>query len=215
MKIKNKLFDEASGSIGGFTFAGSQGGMYMKNKSNPKNPNTAKQQIVRSAMSSANSKWHTMTTAQREVWDKWGGTLEKEDILGNKVDISGWSAFAGAFILATRASLDLSAIGANTSIKAGYYSIGSLNVVQGSSKLQVASGIPTGSLVLVFVSPVVEQTINNFGGTYEYVNKGITKNTARMDVQAKVPAGKRVFVKLVGQETGGRYSESRYFKVDG
>jgi hypothetical protein len=36
MKIKNKLFDEASGSIGGFTFAGSQGGMYMKNKSNPK-----------------------------------------------------------------------------------------------------------------------------------------------------------------------------------
>jgi hypothetical protein len=215
MKIKNKLFDEASGSIGGFTFAGSQGGMYMKTKSNPRNPNTAKQQIVRSAMAGATVKWRSMTTAQRKVWDSWGKTLDKEDILGNKVEISGWSAFAGAWILTKRGDLYNETIGANTSISSGYFSIGTINAVQGASKLQIASGVPQNTAVLIFVSPVLSQTINNFGGTYDYSRNGIVKNTARLDVQAKVPAGKRVFVKIVGLESGGRYSEPKYFKVDG
>ena len=215
MKIKNKLFDEASGSIGGFTFAGSQGGMYMKTKSNPRNPNTAQQRIVRSAMAGATVKWRAMTTAQRKVWDEWGKTLEKEDILGNKIDISGWSAFAGAFILATRGGVFVSTVGTNTSIKSGYFSIGTINAVQGASKLQIASGIPETTTVLVFVSPIVEQTINNFGGTYDFMSADDVKNTARSTVMDKVPAGKRIFVKLVGIESGGRYSKPKYMKIDG
>jgi hypothetical protein len=104
----------------------------MKTKSNPRNPNTAQQRIVRSAMAGATVKWRAMTTAQRKVWDEWGKTLEKEDILGNKIDISGWSAFAGAFILATRGGVFVSTVGTNTSIKSGYFSIGTINAVQGS-----------------------------------------------------------------------------------
>lgn len=215
MKIKNKLFDEASGSIGGFTFAGSQGGMYMKTKSNPKNPNSSKQRLVRNAMASATVKWRTMTSAQRKVWDNWGSTLEKQDILGNKVEISGWSAFAGAFILTKRGDLYNETVGANTSIKSGYMSIGTLNAVQGTTKLQITNSVAVPEATLVFVSPVVDQTINNFGGTYDYSRNGIAKNTARLDVQDKVPAGKRVFVKLVGLQSGGRYSKPRYFTVDG
>jgi hypothetical protein len=214
MKILNQLFDKASGSIGNFTVAGSQGGMYMKIKSNPDNPNTNKQQIVRNAMATATISWKNLTHAQRAVWEDWGKTLVKEDILGNKLKISGWSAFAGAFVIRVRAGLTTNGM-APTSILKDYASSSLFTTENGGANAVIKSGVTTDRTIAIYKSPFVRNTVNNFGGTYEFVKAGNIKTSNSMVVSTKVGAKQRMFVKLVVSEANGRHSLPIVLTIDG
>lgn len=58
-----------SGSVGSTTFSNNSGGHYVKNKSNPTNPGTIRQTIIRGYLAQMAQAWRNLTEAQRLQWN--------------------------------------------------------------------------------------------------------------------------------------------------
>lgn len=71
MKLKN-LFGEFSGSIGAMTFSRNRYGFYVKNRSNPVNPNTQKQLIARQSFAEGASFYRTLNENDKSLWSLYG-----------------------------------------------------------------------------------------------------------------------------------------------
>jgi hypothetical protein len=94
MLFKSALVTSISGSIGGMTGSHNRSGMYLRARAIPVNPNTAQQQVVRSAMRDLASRWvETLTAFQREDWDVYGSLVPLPNSLGTPVEQSGIAAY--------------------------------------------------------------------------------------------------------------------------
>lgn len=93
MKFKSQVFTQASGSIGGQTFSHNKGGMYTRARRTPTNPNTLRQQIVRSAVGGAANMWNALTDAQRAAWKLYGENVPVLNRLGDPIILSGQQQF--------------------------------------------------------------------------------------------------------------------------
>ena len=83
MKFKSALVTQVSGSVGGATMAVNKGGMYMRARSIPTNPNTAFQQSVRTFFKAIMNAWtNTLTAAQRAGWNTYATNTPIVDSLG-------------------------------------------------------------------------------------------------------------------------------------
>lgn len=214
MKVISQLYDEASGSIGNLTAASGNGGQYFKQKSNPRNPNTAYQQVVRNALAGANSAWMGMSVAVRETWETWAGTLTSDNILGTAITVSGWSAFAGSYVLMTQASLPTATIIAGAPATAGYASSSNITINADNDVLNVVSTDATVRKMSVYVSTAQRKTINNYGDGYRFnVNDDVSNNDTAVTTKAVI-AGKRYFVKVQVVELDGRYSKPTTTHLD-
>lgn len=90
MKIKSQTFSQASGSMAGLTASRNKGGMYMRARAVPVNPNTPAQQRVRNAMSQLTSNWSgLLTDVQRAAWATYAANTPIIDTLGNSINLSG------------------------------------------------------------------------------------------------------------------------------
>lgn len=69
MIFKSGLITQASGSLGGLTASHNKGGMYLRARAIPVNPQSAQQTAVRNALSQLTGAWlGTLTQAQRDAW---------------------------------------------------------------------------------------------------------------------------------------------------
>lgn len=93
MKFKSALITQASGSIGGITFATGIGGMFMRARAIPVNPNTEAQNAVRSALGALTSFWNTLTTNQRNGWNAYAAQVPLPDTFGDPRLVSGFNHF--------------------------------------------------------------------------------------------------------------------------
>lgn len=92
--IKSTILAQISGSINGTTFAHNQGGAYARNRSAVSNPNTGRQAQVRTAMTAMSKMWgQSLTQAQRDEWNAYGGALSVLNRLGDTISLSGIAAF--------------------------------------------------------------------------------------------------------------------------
>lgn len=67
--LPGPMIAEARGSVGGTTFSRNRYGLYTRNKSSPVQPNTPRQQSIRSSFTHAAQRFRdTLTPAQREAW---------------------------------------------------------------------------------------------------------------------------------------------------
>lgn len=90
MKIKSAIITEASGSLGGFTASHNRGGLYLRARTIPTNPNTSYQQVIRAAVAQLTSLWmNTLTAGQREAWDIYAFNVELPDTLGEPRNVGG------------------------------------------------------------------------------------------------------------------------------
>jgi hypothetical protein len=90
MKFKSQLVTQASGSIGGATFARNRGGLYVRARSVPVNPNTGFQSDVRGYFSNAVGRWNdALTQAQRDGWNLYAEQVPLTDSLGDPRNIGG------------------------------------------------------------------------------------------------------------------------------
>lgn len=214
MKIKSQLYDEASGSIGGLTASNGKGGLYFKNKPNPSNPNTAKQQVVRNALAGANTAWTGMTTGNRAKWEAWASTLTSKNSIGTDITVSGWASFAGAFVLLTQASIATNPLLTSAPATAGYASSADITLKNTANKVAVSTSSETSRAVSIFTSTAQKQTINNYGGGYNFNKRAaLVKDTDIATTQATV-AGKRYYAKVQVIETDGRYSKPSTIQLD-
>ncbi|MCK4306571.1 MAG: hypothetical protein KAY24_20175, partial [Candidatus Eisenbacteria sp.] len=85
----NPILGPLSGSMGGLTYARNKGGLYVKMKASPTNPNSARQQAARGILSTASGLWQALTDAQRNAWDIYGAEKPRTDPLGQEYYLTG------------------------------------------------------------------------------------------------------------------------------
>jgi len=83
-----------AGSIAGTTFARNRYGSYARARTKPINPNTALQQLVRSALSQLTTRWaQTLTADQRTAWNLYGANVVMQNRLGESINLSGFNHY--------------------------------------------------------------------------------------------------------------------------
>lgn len=88
--FKSQVLTQASGSVGGLTYSHAAGGMYMRARAFPVNPNTTFQQQVKSALTALVVRWtETLTPTQRASWNLYAANTPTTNALGDTIFLSG------------------------------------------------------------------------------------------------------------------------------
>ena len=94
MKLTPTLGGAYSGSIGGLTASHNKGGQYLRRRSVPTNPNTLRQQLVRSILGGLVNTWSDdLTDAERQAWRDYAQNTPVTDSLGQSMTLSGLNMF--------------------------------------------------------------------------------------------------------------------------
>jgi len=85
---------QMSGSIAGNTHARNRFGNYIRARTKPVNPNTAKQILVRGIVADLTSRWAQILTAnQRAAWNLYASSVNMKNRLGETVKLSGFNHY--------------------------------------------------------------------------------------------------------------------------
>lgn len=94
MAIIQPILGSLRGSIGDNTFSHNRGGDYVRRRVSPTNPNSTRQQTMRTFLGTLAALWSsTLTPAQREQWNTWAGQQAKEGPLGNSINWTGINGY--------------------------------------------------------------------------------------------------------------------------
>lgn len=81
---------QRSGSIGGTVWSHNSSGAYIRARSIPVNPNTARQVAVRNAVRAITIAWATvLTQLQRDAWDVYAANVSWVNKLGQTINLTG------------------------------------------------------------------------------------------------------------------------------
>ena len=85
---------QMSGSMAGNTFARNRYGNYVRARTKPINPNTAKQVLVRAVMAELTTRWaQTLSDAQRVAWNLYGSSVKMKNKLGEDIYLTGYNHY--------------------------------------------------------------------------------------------------------------------------
>lgn len=85
---------QMAGSIAGNVFARNRYGNYVRSRTKPTNPNTARQQAVRASLAQLTVRWaQTVTAAQRAAWDLYASNVIMTNRLGETTHLSGYNHY--------------------------------------------------------------------------------------------------------------------------
>jgi hypothetical protein len=85
---------QISGSVGGDVFARNRSGNYIRPRTKPTNPNTARQVAVRAALSMLTERWsETLTVAQRTAWNLYASNVTVQNRLGEAIKLTGFNHY--------------------------------------------------------------------------------------------------------------------------
>lgn len=94
MAIIQPILGSLRGSIGDNTFSHNRGGDYVRRRVSPTNPNSTRQQTMRTFLGTLAALWSsTLTAAQRAQWNTWAENQTKEGPLGNSINWTGINAY--------------------------------------------------------------------------------------------------------------------------
>jgi hypothetical protein len=219
VKFKSQIITQASGSIGGTTFSHNRGGMYMRSRATPTNPNSPQQQAVRSAVASLVSAWNNVLTApQRAVWDAYAENTPVLNKLGEPINVGGLAMYIRANVPALQAGLARNDDGP-TIFNTGEYTepvIGTISEAGQTMSLAFTEAddwvSEDGAAMLVLASRGQNASINYFKGPYRYAGKvegdsGAPPATpASIDLPFAVVEGQKVFFQVRVIRADGRLS---------
>lgn len=85
---------EIRGSMAGNVYSRNRYGAYMRSRTVPTNPNTARQQKVRTSLTELTSRWsQTLTAGQRTAWNLYGANVVMQNKLGENINLSGFNHY--------------------------------------------------------------------------------------------------------------------------
>lgn len=106
MLFRGSLIAQASGSVAGNTFSRNRGGQYIRNRSTPVNPQTARQTAVRGFFAQLANLWATvLTTAEREAWDTYAANVSVLNALGDAIFLTGFNMYIRSNVPRLQAAL--------------------------------------------------------------------------------------------------------------
>lgn len=225
MKFKSALITQGSGSVGGFTVAHNQGGMYMRARSLITNPATEAQQVIRNAMSAAHSAWNALTEEVRYAWKNYAQGTPLTNPLGDSKHISGLAMFLRQFV--SRAQADVTQItiapdtpGLSTLSEVGVTRHLAQDAFDFSYDAADAWCANTGGYLTVFQSDPMKAVNNFFKGPYNYLGK-LLGNTAAPPASpffatslTPLESGQRYFFRVISTDHQGRMSAPQFLQFD-
>ena len=85
---------EMRGAIAGNVFSRNAGGNYIRAKTTPINPNSARQQLVRNAINALVARWNNILTGvQRTAWNLYASNVTVLNRLGESTNLSGFNHY--------------------------------------------------------------------------------------------------------------------------
>lgn len=84
-----------SGSQGSTTASHNRSGYYLRNRVIPTNPNTTRQQTIRSMFGSMIQSWTMLDAAVRAGWDNYGAQVPVTDKVGQQINLTGQNWYVG------------------------------------------------------------------------------------------------------------------------
>lgn len=227
MKFKSSLLAQASGSVGGSTYSHNKGGMYIRNRSIPTNPNTTYQQAIRSIVGQLTDLWlTTLTAAQRAAWDAYAAAVPILDSLGESRAVTGLNMYVRSNTPRLQAALPRVDDGP-TIQNLGDYTAPAIASVAAAADTADVSFTNTDdwaneddAALLAYFSRPKSASINFFKGPYRYADKvdgdSVTPPTSPATIALPFPVevGHRVFGRLQVSRADGRLSQpTRLFQA--
>lgn len=144
------ILGELRGSIGANTWSHNKGGDYVRQRGTPTNPNSTRQQSVRSILSTLAAGYGALTAVQQESWKTWAQNNPRQDPLGNSYTLTGLQAY-----ISVNAKLSDAGLTLLTSAPAGQQSteeVGPTVTFTSATAISVAftGSAPTGSCLEVW-----------------------------------------------------------------
>lgn len=103
---------DARGSIAGNTYSRNHYGAYVRARTTPTNPNTARQQLVKSSIAFLAVMWaETLTAVQRTAWNLYGSSVAMQDSLGATMYLTGYNHFIRSNVILKMLGLTLVSAG--------------------------------------------------------------------------------------------------------
>lgn len=228
MKFKSEIVTQASGSIGGTTYAHNRGGMYRRARSIPTNPNSTRQQAVRSYLASAVAAWGgTLTAANRESWEAWAANTPTTNSLGDALILTGQQAYIGAAV--PRAQIGVAAPATGPTIyNRGEHATGIHGTINTTNnQIGVSAGVLQTDIdlmtpasddgdLLIYLGRSVSPGTNFYKGPYQLAASvavaatssviNWTDDIADLTIQNPLAVGQRRPVRLVMAYDDGRTS---------
>lgn len=88
------LIAEMSGSMADVVFSHNKGGSYVRRRSVPTNPNSSRQQLVRTSLANVSSSWSgNLEQGERDAWNVYAQTHPVTDNLGQEISLTGHQWF--------------------------------------------------------------------------------------------------------------------------
>lgn len=191
------MVGDLSGSIGSTTASRNKFGSYFRSKVIPVNPNTTRQQTVRSLFTTMVNAWTvTLTASQRTDWNLWATNTTIQGKDGNPINITGQNAyirFNTARVQIGQARVDVApTIFNNGAPVTGFKStladvIGEIGQVAGvfSTTALVDGGASADGDVAIFLGGPVNISRLFFKGPYQFSTlEAITEFTASITIDA-------------------------------
>lgn len=217
MLIRSGMGMQLSGSVGGVTAARNRYGAYLRNRTVPVNPGTARQLAARAAFSGATLRWATLTDAQRQGWQAYATGTPLVNKLGETITLS-----ASAMYVRTNA-FRLQTIGGlvdDAPLTPGVASIGTDLVfahAAGVLSLARVGGIAAG-FVLVGYGPPVSSGVSSFQGPFSQYASSVPASFAAIAQDAfryGVPViGELRFFRVRGSAPDGKLTDVFIQKVE-
>ena len=226
MLITSPVISAGSGSIAGLTMSHNRGGMYLRSRAVPTNPNSTEQQAVRNAMSFLAAYWrNTLTELQRDAWTVYGANTAMVNKLGAQVFLTGQQQFIRTNVPRLQnAGLTVNSliVVAPTTYNLGNLtpcSIGAVDASDGDFEVNYDNtddwATVVGSGLLVYASRPQDPSINFFRGPYRFAGEvaGDTvppTSPATIELPFAVTAGQKVFFRLRASRLDGRLSADQF-----
>lgn len=226
MLFKSSLLAQASGSVGGSTYSRNRGGMYIRNRSVPTNPNTGAQAAVRANMAMCSQAWMLITDVQRQSWATYAANVAMKNRLGDTIFLTGQQMFLRTNCVRVQASLPPIANGPTT------YNLGELgdfvaeapDVSMQSIELNFDDSMEfanhTGDYLVIWVSRPVAPSINYFKGPFNYADvlagstlTPMTSPVSTVPPVAPITLGNKLFVKVAALYHDGRMTNSQIIET--
>lgn len=222
MLIDSALFSRGSGSLGGLTLSHNAGGLYLRARTLPTNPNTQPQQDVRAAAASLVNRWtNVLASAQRDLWNSYAFATPLTGPLGNARTVSGQNMYVRGNVSRAIQGMPL-ADDAPVVFNLGSFTL--LTDFAANTTLQQVGFEFTNTdlwaneddaALLVFVSRPQNLTINYFNGPYQFGGKidgdGVTPPTSPAAIASPFTFvdGQRMYVRCVVTRVDGRLSNQQ------
>lgn len=206
---------QASGSIGGTTYARNRFGNYSRSRTKPVNPQSAGQGVIRSSLAYLSQYWSAiLTDEERGQWNTYAAAVPGLNRLGESVYYTGFNQFLRSNIPNLQAGGSVIDAGPTTltlpetdpTMTAAFTATDQKISIAFDDSLPWASEV--GAKMLIFQGQPQNATRNFFKGPWKYAGKIISTDVSPLEIDAVYPivAGQKIWVYGRIQRADGRLS---------